>query len=86
MSPLMPLTPLNALSPLDGRYRAKVAALAEFFSEFALIRYRVRVEVRWLMALAAEPAVPEVPAFSPAALPAPGGRCVASSTKPMRRP
>ena len=68
MSPLMPLTPLNALSPLDGRYRAKIAALAEYFSEYALIRYRVRVEVRWLIALAAEPAIPEVPAFPPAVL------------------
>src|SRR5512134_3898520 len=64
----MPLTTLNALSPLDGRYRAKVAALAECFSEYALIRYRVRVEVRWLIALAAEPAIPEVPAFPPAVL------------------
>jgi adenylosuccinate lyase len=64
----MPLTTLNALSPLDGRYRAKIAPLAEYFSEYALIRYRVRVEVRWLMALAAEPAIPEVPAFPPAVL------------------
>jgi adenylosuccinate lyase len=64
----MPLTTLNALSPLDGRYRAKVAALAEYFSEYALIRYRVRVEVQWLIALAAEPSIPEVPAFPPAVL------------------
>jgi adenylosuccinate lyase len=64
----MPLTTLNALSPLDGRYRDKVAALAEYFSEYALIRYRVRVEVQWLMALAAEPAIPEVPGFPPAVL------------------
>ncbi len=64
----MPLTTLNALSPLDGRYRAKVAALADYFSEYALIRYRVRVEVQWLIALAEEPAIPEVPRFAPAVL------------------
>jgi len=64
----MPLTTLNALSPLDGRYRAKTAALAEYFSEYALIRYRVRIEVQWLIALAAEPAIPEIPAFPPAVL------------------
>jgi adenylosuccinate lyase len=63
-----PLTTLNALSPLDGRYRARIASLAEYFSEYALIRYRVRVEVRWLMALAAEPGIAEVPAFPAAVL------------------
>ena len=63
-----PLTTLNALSPLDGRYRVKIAPLADYFSEYALIRYRIRVEVQWLMALAAEPAIPEVPAFPPAVL------------------
>ncbi len=52
-----------ALSPLDGRYRAKVSALADHFSEFALIRQRLRVEVAWLEALSDEPAVPEVPPF-----------------------
>jgi len=60
----MSLTPLTALSPLDGRYHAKVAALSEYFSEYALIRYRVQVEVEWLKALAAEPAIAEVPPFS----------------------
>ncbi len=64
----MPLTTLNALSPLDGRYRTKIAGLVEYFSEYALIRYRVRVEVQWLMALAAEPGIPEVPAFPAAVL------------------
>ncbi len=61
------LTPLTALSPLDGRYAAKTAALRPFFSEFGLIRYRVLVEVRWLQQLAAEPRIKEVPPFSPAA-------------------
>ncbi|HLW12514.1 MAG TPA: adenylosuccinate lyase, partial [Casimicrobiaceae bacterium] len=58
---------LTALSPLDGRYAAKVDALRGCFSEFALIRQRVRVEIAWLRALADEPAIREVPAFSVAA-------------------
>jgi adenylosuccinate lyase len=58
---------LTALSPLDGRYSAKVDALRGCFSEFALIRQRVRVEIAWLRALADEPAIREVPAFSDAA-------------------
>jgi len=60
----MSLTPLTALSPLDGRYHTKVAALSEYFSEYALIRYRVQVEVEWLKAFAAEPTIVEVPPFS----------------------
>lgn len=60
----MPLTPLTALSPLDGRYHGKLGALRDCFSEQALIRQRVRVEVEWLKALAAEPALREVPEFS----------------------
>ncbi len=60
----MDLTALTALSPLDGRYRAKVSALAPHASEFALIRYRVRVEVAWLKALGDEAALPEIPRFS----------------------
>jgi adenylosuccinate lyase len=58
---------LTALSPLDGRYRSKVAALGDYFSEFALVRQRVRIELAWLAALADEPAIAEVPAFTPAA-------------------
>ena len=45
-------TPLSALSPLDGRYHKQLAPLAEYCSEAALIRYRVRVEIEWLIALA----------------------------------
>ena len=63
----MQLSPLTAVSALDGRYRTKVSPLAEYFSEFALIRYRVRVEVEWLKAFAAEPGIPEVPPLSPEA-------------------
>lgn len=47
----MQLTELTAVSPVDGRYRAKCEPLAEYFSEYALIRYRVRVEVEYFMAL-----------------------------------
>jgi adenylosuccinate lyase len=61
------LSPLTALSPLDGRYRAKVAALAEYFSEYGLIRERIRIELAWLEALANEPGVTEVKPFSSAA-------------------
>jgi adenylosuccinate lyase len=57
---------LTALSPLDGRYAGKVAALREHFSEFGLIRSRVEIEVAWLLALAAEPAIAEVPPFDDA--------------------
>ncbi|HEY3460694.1 MAG TPA: lyase family protein, partial [Casimicrobiaceae bacterium] len=55
---------LAALSPLDGRYAQKVDALRDHFGEFALIRERVRVEIAWLLALADEPKIAEVPPFS----------------------
>ena len=54
---------LLALSPLDGRYAAKVDALRPIFSEYGLVRARVRVEVEWLLALAAEPGIPELAPF-----------------------
>ena len=50
---------LTALSPLDGRYVAKVAPLAKHFSEYGLVRARVRVEIAWLIALAEEPPADE---------------------------
>ncbi len=56
-------TALTALSPLDGRYANKVAPLAEHFSEFGLIRARVRIEIAWLVALSEEPAIAEVAPF-----------------------
>jgi adenylosuccinate lyase len=55
---------LLALSPLDGRYAGKVDALRPIFSEYGLIKARVRVEVEWLLALAAEPGIAELPPFS----------------------
>ncbi|MEO5962860.1 MAG: adenylosuccinate lyase [Thermomonas sp.] len=58
---------LTALSPLDGRYAGKVDALRPIFSEYGLIRARVKVEIEWLLALAAEPGIPELPPFSAAA-------------------
>ena len=64
----MTLNPLTALSPLDGRYQAKVAPLRALFSEWALIRFRVKIEVEWLKALAAEPTLAEVPPFSAGAI------------------
>lgn len=60
----MELTPLNALSPLDGRYQSKVDPLRAHFSEFALIKHRALVEVEWLKALAAIPEIEEVKPFS----------------------
>ena len=60
----MSLTTLNALSPLDGRYQSKLDSLRPYFSEYALIKHRAWVEVEWLKALAAEPALNEIAAFS----------------------
>ena len=51
---------LTALSPLDGRYAAKAAPLREYLSEYALIRYRTLVEIRWLQHLADEPAITDL--------------------------
>jgi adenylosuccinate lyase len=58
------LTSLTAISPIDGRYADKTYALRPYFSEFGLIHYRVLVEIRWLMMLAAHPGIPEVPPLS----------------------
>jgi len=55
---------ITALSPLDGRYHAKVEPLRFYFSEFALIRFRVHVEIAWLKALSNDPGITEVPSFS----------------------
>ncbi|XXG85652.1 hypothetical protein AAC387_Pa11g0690 [Persea americana] len=58
------LSGLMALSPLDGRYWEKVKELSPFLSEYALIRFRVLVEVKWLLKLSQIPEVTEVPSFS----------------------
>ena len=57
-------SPLAALSPLDGRYARTADPLRGYFSEQALIRYRVRIELAWLEALAAERAIRELKPFS----------------------
>ena len=64
----MSISTLTAISPLDGRYAAKVAGLRQHFSEFGLIRNRVRVEIEWLKTLAAAPEIAECPAFSAATI------------------
>jgi adenylosuccinate lyase len=58
----MSLNELNAISPIDGRYRNKVASLAPFFSEEALIKYRVRVEIEYFIALCEIP-LPQLSTF-----------------------
>ncbi|MEJ2316770.1 MAG: adenylosuccinate lyase [Gammaproteobacteria bacterium] len=60
----MQLSTLTAVSPVDGRYGNKTESLRTIFSEYGLIRYRVIVEIRWLQALAGNPQISEVPAFS----------------------
>lgn len=62
------INPITALSPLDGRYAKSVEALRPVFSEYGLMRARVRVELSWLKALAAEPKIVEVPPFDEAVL------------------
>jgi adenylosuccinate lyase len=62
----MPLSPLSALSPLDGRYHRQLEPLRRYFSEAALIRYRVAIEIRWLLALSDESAIAEIEPFSKA--------------------
>ncbi len=60
----MDLTALTALSPLDGRYSSATDELRPIFSELALMRHRVSIEVRWLQALADHPGVTDVPPLS----------------------
>ena len=57
-----------AVTPIDGRYHTRTRALAAYFSEFGLIRYRVRVEIEWLFALAKNPALKEF-TLDPGAVP-----------------
>ena len=59
----MNLTKLNAISPIDGRYRNKISKLADFFSEEALIKYRVRVEIEYFIALCEIP-LPQLANFN----------------------
>ena len=61
----MNLSALSALSPLDGRYAAKVAALRPLLSEFGLMHRRVQVEIEWFIALS-DAGLPELPPLSEA--------------------
>ena len=83
----MTLTALTALSPLDGRYAAKVESLRIHFSEYGLIRNRVRVEIEWLKALAAAREIAECPTFSDATIarPVEAGNVSAAMTPNARR-
>lgn len=58
----MNLTTLNAISPIDGRYRNKIEGLADFFSEEALIKYRVKIEIEYFIALCKIP-LPQLESF-----------------------
>ena len=58
----MELDLLTAISPVDGRYRGKTAPLADYFSEYALIRYRVRVEIEYFITLCELP-LPQLASF-----------------------
>ncbi len=60
----MSLSTLTALSPIDGRYAGKVDALRPIFSEYGLMRFRVQVEIAWLLSLSRHAGIPEVPALS----------------------
>ncbi len=63
------LDPLISISPVDGRYRAQTEQLGDYFSEFALIRYRVRVEIEYFIALCEIP-LPQLQGVSPSFFPA----------------
>lgn len=63
------LDPLMSISPVDGRYRAQTEQLADYFSEFALIRYRVRVEIEYFIALCEIP-LPQLSGVDPSLFPA----------------
>jgi adenylosuccinate lyase len=58
----MGISTLTAISPIDGRYRGKTEALSEYFSEYALIRYRVRVEIEYFISLCQLP-LPQLATF-----------------------
>lgn len=63
----MELSSLTAVSPIDGRYGNSTAQLRGLFSEYALIRFRVVVELRWFQCLASHPGIEELPALSESA-------------------
>ena len=64
----MNLDLLTAISPVDGRYRGKTEKLADYFSEYALIRYRVRVEIEYFITLCELP-LPQLQSFDQSLFP-----------------
>ncbi len=60
----MSLSPLTAITSIDGRYHSKTKHLANIFSEYGLIKYRILVELKWLIHLSQQTEIKEVPAFS----------------------
>ncbi len=62
----MQLQPLTAISPIDGRYRNQLQHLDEYFSEYALIKYRVKVEIEYFIFLAEKKFFKITPAFKKA--------------------
>ena len=60
----MQLNSLSAISPVDGRYRRQTENLDQYFSEFALIKFRVEVEIKWLISLSDEKIIKEVASLS----------------------
>ena len=56
--------PINSISPLDGRYHNKTELLRPYFSESALIKYRIQVEIEYLISLSKEKKIPELKPFS----------------------
>jgi len=72
----MELSPLTAVSPVDGRYHSKTEALADYFSEYAVIRYRVLIEIEYFIALS-QAGLPQLP---------PVGRRHAGIAPPHLRP
>ena len=64
----MKISIVNAISPIDGRYRSKVEELAPYFSEYGLIRYRVLVEIEYFIALCKLP-LHQLKAFNPEIFP-----------------
>ena len=79
------LSPLTAVSPLDGRYHRQTAPLAPFFSELALIRYRVLVEVEYFIALCQLP-LPQLAAVDAAVFPQLRARSTSSFRRKTPRP
>src|SRR3954469_22943331 len=66
VAPMTTSSPLTALCPLDGRYREKVSRLSDYFSEFGMIRYGIRIEIEWLKAPCGARTLDRIPQPSPA--------------------